>query len=128
MAKDLGVPARDVIEMEKRMSGGDTSFDGLVDADADDDDFAPKQYLEYDGAGPLEQAEADQSDDEDERQLATALESLDARSKSIIVRRWLDEKKSTLQDLADEFGVSAERVRQLEQNALKKMRAAIAAA
>ena len=128
VAKDLGVTPRDVIEMEQRMSGGDTSFDGLVDGDDEDDVYAPSRYLEHDGAGPMEQLETDQNDSRDEEQLSVALESLDDRSKAIISRRWLVEKKSTLQDLADEFGVSAERVRQLEQNALKKMRAAIAAA
>ncbi|MGH8630262.1 MAG: RNA polymerase sigma factor RpoH, partial [Burkholderiales bacterium] len=128
VAKDLGVSSRDVLEMERRMSGGDVSFDGPVVMNEDDAVFVPAGYLENESTGPMDQMEMDQDKSRDQERLGTALAALDDRSKTIIVRRWLDDRKSTLQDLADEFGVSAERVRQLEQNALRKMRAAIAPA
>ena len=81
----------------------------------------------YDGADPYDSvADADQSDNQLET-LSSALERLDERSRDIIQRRWLNEDKATLQDLADEYGVSAERIRQVEANAMKKMRALFAA-
>ncbi|MBI2992937.1 MAG: RNA polymerase sigma factor RpoH [Gammaproteobacteria bacterium] len=128
MAKDLGVSARDVLDMEQRLTATDTSFDPPVDADADEESFAPAAYLEHSGAGPEELIQNDQDEGVKQGKLHSALELLDERSRTIIHRRWLVEKKSTLQDLADEFGVSAERIRQLEQNAFNKMRGAIAAA
>src|SRR5690606_30137078 len=105
----------------------DASFDGPVDDDDHIEAFAPAGYLEDLSPGPEEQLEIDQAEDSQEEQLSTALAVLDDRSKAIIERRWLTERKSTLQDLADEFGVSAERVRQIEQSAIGKMRAALEA-
>ena len=126
VAKDLGVSTRDVLDMEERLSAADPSFDGPVDADPDDESFAPAAFLEHTSAGPEELIEGDQDERVNQERLRSALQVLDKRSITIIRRRWLAEKKSTLRDLADEFGVSAERVRQLEQNAFSKMRAAIA--
>jgi RNA polymerase sigma-32 factor len=125
MARDLGVSTRDVLEMEQRMSGGDASFDPPVDADADGDSFAPAAYLEGHGAGPDRLLEMDQDEELAQSRLRAALAALDERSRTIIEQRWLREEKATLQDLADRFGVSAERVRQLEGSALKRMRAAL---
>jgi RNA polymerase sigma-32 factor len=123
VAEDLGVSTRDVLEMEKRLAAWDASFDGAP-ADDDNDNFAPAGYLRHEQAGPEQQLEIDQEEQTGQRQLHTALGALDDRSKAIIEKRWLTESKATLHELADEFGVSAERIRQLEQNALKKMRAA----
>ena len=125
VAKDLGVSARDVLEMEQRMSGYDTSFDPLVDADADTESFPPAAFLEDHSAGPEQQLELDQDERLDQARLREALASLDQRSRTIIEQRWLREGKSTLQDLADRFGVSAERIRQLENNAMQRMKTAL---
>ena len=125
IAKDLGVSARDVLEMEQRMSGYDTSFDPLVDSDGDHDSFAPAAFLEDHSAGPEQQLELDQDEDLDQSRLRDALAALDERSRAIIEQRWLREDKTTLQVLADRFGVSAERIRQLENNAMNRMKTAL---
>ena len=126
IAKDLGVPEATVLEMESRLSGRDVGFDAPTESD-DDAPPAPVAYLEDHGADPyLQLADADQ----EEHQLDTlqhAMAKLDDRTRDIIRRRWLVEDKATLQDLADDYGVSAERIRQLEANAMKKMRGAFAA-
>ncbi len=126
IAKDLGVPEATVLEMESRLSGRDIGFDAPTESD-DDAPPAPVAYLEDHGADPyLQLADADQ----EEHQLGTlhhAMAKLDDRTRDIIRRRWLAEDKATLQDLADDYGVSAERIRQLEANAMKKMRGAFAA-
>ena len=122
VAKDLGVPEATVREMESRLSGRDIGFEAPVDAD-DDAKPAPAAFLIDDGADPYDNvADADQVDNRMET-LSNALQKLDDRSRDIIQRRWLNEdNKATLQDLADEYGVSAERIRQVEANAMKKMR------
>ena len=127
VAKDLGVPEATVLEMEARMNNYDVAFDAPADAD-DDAPPAPALYLEDHGADPYRTlAEADQ-EGRDLDSLQHALGRLDARAQDIIRRRWLDaDSKITLQDLADEYGVSAERIRQIESAALKKMRASFAA-
>jgi len=128
VAEDLGVSARDVVEMEKRLAAWDASFDGAPDDDEHAATFAPAGYLENNSASPEEQLEQDQEENVGQQQLLAALAALDARSRDIIARRWLDDDgKTTLQELATEYGVSAERIRQLESNALKKMRSAAAA-
>jgi RNA polymerase sigma-32 factor len=122
VARDLGVPEATVREMESRLSGRDIGFEAPADAD-DDARPAPEAFLVDDGADPYDNvSEADQADNQMET-LSTALAKLDDRSRDIIQRRWLNEDKTTLQDLADEYGVSAERIRQVEANAMKKMRA-----
>ncbi|WP_297918294.1 RNA polymerase sigma factor RpoH [Metallibacterium sp.] len=127
VAKDLGVPEATVLEMEARMSNYDVAFDAPADAD-DDAPPAPALYLEDHGADPYRTvAEADQ-EDRDLDSLQHALTRLDARAQDIIRRRWLDaDSKITLQELADKYGVSAERIRQIESAALKKMRASFEA-
>jgi len=127
VAKDLGVPEATVREMESRLSGRDVGFEAPTDAD-EDAKPAPAAFLVDDGADPYDTvSDADQSDNQLET-LSAALEKLDDRSRDIIQRRWLNDDKATLQDLADEYGVSAERIRQVEANAMKKMRGLFAAA
>ncbi|NUR21896.1 RNA polymerase sigma factor RpoH [Frateuria sp.] len=122
VAKDLGVPEATVREMESRLSGRDIGFEAPADAD-DDAKPAPEAFLVDDGADPYDNvSDADQAGNQMET-LSTALAKLDDRSRDIIQRRWLNEDQATLQDLADEYGVSAERIRQVEANAMKKMRA-----
>jgi RNA polymerase sigma-32 factor len=126
VAKDLGVPEATVREMESRLSGRDVGFEAPVDAD-DDAKPAPAAFLIDHGADPYENVADEDHADNQLQTLTDALEHLDARSRDIIQRRWLDdENKATLQDLADEYGVSAERIRQVEANAMKKMRALFA--
>ncbi len=127
VARDLGVPESTVLEMEARLSNHDVAFDAPADAD-DDAPPAPALYLEDHGADPYRTvAEADQ-EDRDLDSLQHALTRLDARARDIIRRRWLDaDSRITLQELADEYGVSAERIRQIEAAALKKMRASFEA-
>jgi RNA polymerase sigma-32 factor len=126
VAKDLGVPEATVREMESRLSGRDIGFEAPADAE-EDAKPAPEAFLIDDGADPYDNvSDADQTDNQLET-LSSALERLDERSRDIIQRRWLNEDKATLQDLADEYGVSAERIRQVEANAMKKMRALFAA-
>jgi RNA polymerase sigma-32 factor len=126
VAKDLGVPEATVREMESRLSGRDIGFEAPADAE-EDAKPAPEAFLIDEGADPYENvADADQADNQLDT-LSTALQKLDERSRDIIQRRWLNEDKATLQDLADEYGVSAERIRQVEANAMKKMRGLFAA-
>jgi RNA polymerase sigma-32 factor len=126
VAKDLGVPEATVREMESRLSGRDVGFEAPADAD-EDAKPAPEAFLVDEGADPYDNiADADQADNQLET-LSVALQKLDDRSRDIIQRRWLNEEKATLQDLADEYGVSAERIRQVEANAMKKMRGLFAA-
>jgi len=126
VAKDLGVPEATVREMESRLSGRDIGFEAPADAD-EDAKPAPEAFLIDEGADPYDNiADADQAVNQLET-LTDALRKLDSRSRDIIQRRWLNEEKATLQDLADEYGVSAERIRQVEANAMKKMRGLFAA-
>jgi RNA polymerase sigma-32 factor len=127
VAKDLGVTTADVLEMESRLSGHDMAFDAPADAD-DDEKPAPVAYLVDHNADPYQALESESQEASELDSLQNGLAKLDARSRDIITRRWLkDGDKATLQELADEYGVSAERIRQVEVNAMKKMRAAFAA-
>jgi len=126
VAEALNVTHQDVRQMEMRLNNYDQSFD--ISSDESDDNRnwqAPVNYLEDQSANPESQLESDNWEDAQTQQLRHALKLLDPRSQQIIQRRWLDEKKSTLQDLSQQFGVSMERIRQLEQSALGKMRMAI---
>lgn len=123
VAEDLGVDVKDVQEMEMRLSAHDAAFDAPVDDDDDHAFVAPVYYLEDHSSDPARQVENIQWEDDNNLRLADALENLDQRSRDIIQRRWLDDTKATLHELADEYGVSAERIRQLEKNAMNKVRA-----
>ena len=125
MAKQLGVKAKEVVEMETRFNGRDISLEPL--SEDDDETFSPIAYL-TDGSEPAKLLEAEQTSHLRGKGLEHALSSLDARSRRIIEARWLREKDTaTLHDLADELGVSAERIRQIEVKAMQKMRGAMAA-
>jgi len=128
VAKDLNVSEREVLEMESRLSGRDIAFDAPADEDDDRAPPAPAAYLIAHEEDPALAYERMDSADNRLELLREGLASLDARSRDIIQRRWLDpDSKVTLQELADEYGVSAERIRQVEANALKKMKALFAA-
>lgn len=122
VASDLGVEPRVVREMEGRLASQDTSFDGPMDDDDDNAYQAPAYYLEDKRGDPAVQLEQSDWTDDANGRLMEALESLDERSQDILRERWLTESKSTLHELADKYGVSAERIRQLEKNAMKKIR------
>ncbi len=128
VAADLNVPEAEVLEMEARLSGRDIGFDL---PEGDDEDGAPSSPVTWLAANDEDPSQAYERADSEDHQLAMLRESLaglDARSRDIIKRRWLDaDSKVTLQELADEYGVSAERIRQIEANALKKMKALFAA-
>ena len=127
VADDLGVSAAEVVEMEGRLSSYDSSFDMPVDADDDDAIFAPAQYLEAEDADPSEIIANSDWQDQHTRRLTQALGALDERSRDILSRRWLADEKETLQVLADEYQVSAERIRQLESAAIGKLRSVMLA-
>ena len=122
VALDLGVEAREVREMEQRLSARDLSFDPAPVADDGEGVYSPAAYLPADGADPAMAVEQAEWEDAASDSLALALERLDERSRRIIETRWLAEDKLTLHDLAAEFGISAERVRQIETQAIKKLR------
>jgi len=123
VAEDLGVDASTVMQMEGRMGAFDASFDGAADADDDEAYQAPAQYLEDTRYDPARTVEADDYEKTSTDGLYVALEDLDDRSRDILQRRWLNDDKATLHELANEYGVSAERIRQLEKNAMNKVKA-----
>ena len=128
VAGELGVEPREVREMERRLSARDLSFDPLLDANDEDSAASPSLYLPSAEADPATIIEQEQWDGAVSGSLATALQGLDERSRTVIKARWLaeSEDKKTLQDLADQFGVSAERIRQIESAAIGKLRTAMA--
>ncbi|KGQ31871.1 RNA polymerase factor sigma-32 [Gallibacterium genomosp. 2] len=123
VANELGVSAEDVQEMESRMSGIDMGFD--LPTDDSEETYSPALYLEDKSSNFAAELEEENFENQATDQLSEALEQLDERSRHIIQTRWLDDNKATLQELADHYGVSAERIRQLESNALKKLRNAV---
>jgi RNA polymerase sigma-32 factor len=128
IADDLGVGVHEVQRMEGRLTSRDVAFDSPV---ADDDDRAwqaPQYFLEDSNADPAVEVESSDSLANSKEQLHSALSELDDRSRDILAQRWLAQQKATLHELADKYGVSAERIRQLEKNAMKKLRTSIAAA
>jgi RNA polymerase sigma-32 factor len=127
VAHDLGVTPAEVTEMEKRLAARDMSFDPAPEAD-DDEIYSPAAYLPAPDADPAEQVEQAESADDSGDRLRGALNRLDARSREIVQRRWMSEDKATLHELAGQYGVSAERIRQIESSALGKLRGMIAAA
>ena len=126
VADKLGVKPETVLEMESRLNAHDLAYDNPLDDD-DDNHFAPAAYLSDMRADPAQQLESEDWLSQHENIMLTSLNNLDERSRDIIQRRWLDESKATLHELAGEYQVSAERIRQLEKNALKKMRVAFTA-
>jgi RNA polymerase sigma-32 factor len=121
VAKDLGVAASEVTEMEQRLSAHDMSFDPLPASD-EDETYSPAAYLSTPGSDPADLIEREDSDSDAAEQLAASLRVLDERSRAILQRRWLAEPKATLQELATEYGVSAERIRQIEAAAFGRLR------
>lgn len=127
VARELGVSEKDVLEMESRMAAQDMAFD-MSNDDDDSSPAAPVLFLQDKSSDFANDIEDDNWDSHAADKLSLAMEGLDERSQHIIRARWLDDdNKATLQELADQYGVSAERVRQLEKNAMKKLRAAIEA-
>lgn len=124
VAADLGVTPDNVMDMERRLAQPDTSFDLPSDADDEEASFSPAAYLEGpENADPSIQLEQIDFADDQHQKLVQALETLDERSRDIVSQRWLnDDGKSTLHTLADQYQVSAERIRQIENNAMKKLK------
>jgi RNA polymerase sigma-32 factor len=129
VARELGVSSKDVREMESRMAAQDMTFDMSADDESSEGrSMAPVLYIQDKTSDFADGIEEDNWDAHAADKLSYAMEGLDERSQHIIRARWLDEdNKTTLQELADQYGVSAERVRQLEKNAMKKLRMAIEA-
>ena len=125
VAKDLGVEPKVVREMEGRLTSSDTSFDAPVDMDDESAPYAPVYYLEDKSTDPASLLEKADWTKNTEGRLHSALKDLDARSQDILMQRWLSEEKATLHDLAAQYEVSAERIRQLEKNAMKKIKLAM---
>lgn len=126
IADDLGVDVKDVHQMENRLTASDMAFD-ITDNDDDDGVVAPAHYLEDHSSNPASQLEAADWEENNNHHLHLALSELDERSQDILQNRWLAEQKATLHELADKYGVSAERIRQLEKNAMKKLKATMEA-
>ena len=124
IAQDLGVAEIEVRRMESRLHSRDTAFDLPNDAD-EDSTFAPAAYLESDNADPALAIEQSDWEKHNRTKLTNAMQTLDQRSQEILAARWLSEEKSTLHELADHYKVSAERIRQLEKNAIKKLKMAM---
>ena len=127
VAEDLGVKPETVVEMEARLSNHDVAFDPLEGDEDESASFTPAAYLADMRNEPSMVLEAADTAEHEHEQLSAALADLDERSQDILQRRWLNEQKETLHELADEYGVSAERIRQIEKAAMKKLRHAIAA-
>ncbi len=125
IAKDLGVTNKDVMEMEKRMSGQDIGFD-LSSDDDDDSSYSPNQYLQSEVVDdPSAIIESADWDSHTQGLFKNAMATLDDRSKDILASRWLVDEKATLQELATKYDVSAERIRQIESNAIDKLKSAV---
>ena len=124
VANELCVTPAEVTEMERRLSARDLSFDPTPSESEEDEAYSPATYLPAADADPAEQVENEEWDNEAHASLTRAIASLDARSRDILASRWMagDAEKATLHDLAAKYGVSAERIRQLEANAIKKLR------
>ncbi len=126
VARDLGVSAAEVTEMEQRLTSRDVAFDPAPDTDDEDNVYSPSAYLPHPSADPAVAVEQEQWEEDSADRVATALGTLDERSQQILRSRWMTDKKSTLHELADQFGVSAERIRQIEAHAIRKLRELVA--
>ncbi|MHB8477362.1 MAG: RNA polymerase sigma factor RpoH [Steroidobacteraceae bacterium] len=127
VARELGVDISDVREMEQRLSARDMSFDPTPESD-EEETYSPAMYLPARNADPALEVENEEWEEDSTERLELALEKLDERSRSILKRRWMTEDKATLHELADEYGISAERVRQVESNAINKLKGLMAVA
>jgi RNA polymerase sigma-32 factor len=128
VARDLGVTAAEVTEMEQRLSARDMSFDPTPDGDDEDPTYSPASYLPAPAADPAEAVEEEEWASVTNENLQAALGKLDARSRDILISRWTGEGKSTLHELADRYKVSAERIRQIETQAMGKLKGMMAPA
>jgi RNA polymerase sigma-32 factor len=125
VARDLGVDEKDVREMEQRLSARDMSFDPAPDTD-EEESYSPAMYLPASNSDPAIEVEREEWEEDSSDRLGLALEKLDERSRNILKRRWMTDDKATLHELADEYGISAERVRQVETNAISKLKGLMA--
>lgn len=125
VAVDLGVSREEVLRMEQRLNAMDDSYDGFENADEDGGHWTASHYLEAPNADPAVLCEAKDHTEHGKDHLLVAMQHLDERSQDILQQRWLADKKATLHYLADKYGVSAERIRQLEKNAMDKLRKAM---
>ena len=125
IAKDLNVTVKQVLEMESRLTSYDASFEAQSD-DEDEGRYAPQYFLE-DAAYPADMVEDADWEENNNSALMEAMEDLDDRSRDIVQQRWLNEQKATLHELAAEYNISAERVRQIEKNAMDKIKEAMLA-
>jgi RNA polymerase sigma-32 factor len=121
VAKDLGVSVSEVAEMEQRLAARDMSFDPSPTVD-EEESYNPAAYLQAPSADPAAAVESEEWEQDSNDRLRSALSRLDARSRNIVELRFLAEEKATLHELADKYGVSAERVRQIETSAMHKLR------
>ena len=127
VAKDLGVSEQEVSRMEGRLAASDLAFDGY-EGDDDSGPVAPAHYLRVDDADPADLVANERSDEVSSERLAQGLMQLDERSRDIVQARWLADKKTTLHELANRYQVSAERIRQIEKNAFKKLKQSLTVA
>jgi RNA polymerase sigma-32 factor len=127
VARDLGVSPSEVTEMERRLASRDLSYDPAPDADEEDESYSPSAYLPAPDADPAVAVERAEWDDDVTDKVAHAMSQLDARSQAVLRARWMTDQKATLHELAEQFGVSAERIRQIEANAIKKLRKLVVA-
>jgi RNA polymerase sigma-32 factor len=127
VARDLGVSPAEVTEMERRLASRDLSYDPAPDADEEEESYSPSAYLPAPDADPAIAVERAEWDDDVTDKVAHAMSQLDARSQAVLRARWMGDHKATLHELADQYGVSAERIRQIEANAIKKLRKLVVA-
>jgi len=127
VARDLGVSESEVTEMERRLASRDVSYDPAPDADDEEESYSPSAYLPAPDADPAVAVERAEWDDDVTDKVAHAMAQLDARSQAVLRARWMTDQKATLHELAEEYGVSAERIRQIEANAIKKLRKLVVA-
>ena len=125
ISNELGVDEKSVKEMESRLSSSDMSFDPPTEASDDEASFTPSGFLADETKDPADLIEKENSEEYSHELLHKALSALDPRSKEILIDRWLQDQKLTLHELADKYGVSAERIRQIEEAAMEKVKSYI---
>jgi RNA polymerase sigma-32 factor len=125
ISNELGVDEKSIKEMESRLSSSDMSFDPPSEANDDEASFSPSGFLADESKDPAELIEREDSEEYSHELLHKAMSALDSRSKEILIDRWLQDQKLTLHELADKYGVSAERIRQIEKAAMEKVKSFI---